>query len=95
MVISEAMAHGLPVVVHLADGTEHDLVREGETGMRLERGSAEDFRRAIEAMAEDPEATARMGENGRRLVEEEINMDAMVERIVSVCRLARERRAGG
>jgi glycosyltransferase involved in cell wall biosynthesis len=95
MVISEAMAHGLPVVVHLADGTEHDLVREGETGMRLERGSAEDFRSAIEAMAKDPEATARMGENGRRLVEEEINMDAMVERIVSVCRLARERRTAG
>jgi hypothetical protein len=35
-----------------------------------------------------------MGEKGRQLVEDEINMDAMVESILSVCRLARERRAG-
>jgi glycosyltransferase involved in cell wall biosynthesis len=94
MVISEAMAHGLPVVVHRADGTEYDLVRNGETGVRLESGTAGDFRRAIERLADDPEATTRMGEKGRQLVEDEINMDAMVESILSVCRLARERRAG-
>ncbi|MCP4937115.1 MAG: glycosyltransferase, partial [bacterium] len=44
MVMSEAMAHGLPVIVHQADGTEFDLVRDGETGYRLDSGSPEAIR---------------------------------------------------
>ncbi|MFP6624729.1 MAG: glycosyltransferase family 4 protein [Myxococcota bacterium] len=88
MVISEAMAHGLPVIVHQADGTETDLVRDGETGVRLGSGSAEDFRGAIERLAADPEGSARMGETGRRLVDQELNMGAMVDRILEVCRIA-------
>lgn len=87
MVISEAMAHGLPVIVHQADGTETDLVRDGETGLRLESGSAEDFRRAIEALAADPEGSARLGEAGARLVDRELNMAAMVDRVLEVCRI--------
>jgi glycosyltransferase involved in cell wall biosynthesis len=92
MVISEAMAHRLPVIVYQADGTETDLVRDGETGVRLGSGSAEDFRHAIEGLAEDPERAAKMGEAGRRLVDEELNMGAMVDRILEACRIAREQR---
>lgn len=92
MVISEAMAHRLPVIVHLADGTETDLVRDGETGIRLESGSSADFSRAIEALAGDPERTTKMGATGRRLIDDELNMDAMVDRILDACRIAGERR---
>lgn len=92
MVISEAMAHGLPVIVHQADGTEYDLVRDGETGRRLDAGEARDFRDAVERLAADPEEAARLGAAGRRLIETEINLDAMVEPIVRVCRLALSRR---
>lgn len=88
MVISEAMAHRLPVIVHQADGTETDLVRDGDTGLRLESGRAEDFRRAIASLADDPERAARMGAAGRRLVDEQLNMQAMVDRILEVCRIA-------
>ncbi len=95
MVISEAMAHRLPVIVHRADGTETDLVRDGETGIRLGSGTALDFRLAIESLAEDPERTARMGEAGRRLVDDELNMGAMVDRILEVCRIARAQRGLG
>ena len=92
MVISEAMAHSLPVVVHQADGTEYDLVRDGETGVRLQEGGAGAFRAAIERLAADPEATARMGAAGRRLIETQINLDAMVDRVLEVCQLALARR---
>ena len=92
MVISEAMCHRLPVIVHLADGTEYDLVREGETGVRLETGSAASFREAIEALAADPERAARMGESGRQLVESRFSMSAMVDRVVEACRVARGQR---
>lgn len=94
MVISEALAHRLPVIVHQADGTEYDLVRDGETGIRLTAGEVGDFRGAIESLARDPERAARMGEAGRRLVEEEATLDAMVERIVEACRLALQKRSG-
>jgi glycosyltransferase involved in cell wall biosynthesis len=92
MVISEAMAHRLPVIVHQADGTEADLVRDAETGFRLESGRAEDFRRALERLAAEPERGERMGERGRRLVDEELNMAAMVDRVLQVCRIAGEAR---
>ena len=65
-----------------------DLVRDGETGVRLGSGSAEDFRAAIEGLAAAPEGRARMGETGRRLVDQELNMGAMVDRILEVCRIA-------
>jgi glycosyltransferase involved in cell wall biosynthesis len=93
MVISEAMAHSLPVIVHLADGTEFDLVRDRETGVRLTSGEPSDFRRAIERLAHDPEDAARLGAAGRRLIENEINTNAMVERIVEACRLAQSQRS--
>jgi glycosyltransferase involved in cell wall biosynthesis len=88
MVISEAMCHRLPVIVHLADGTELDLVREGETGLRLRAGNPLDFRRAIEELAADPGRAGRLGLAGRRLVEREFSMGAMVERVLEACRLA-------
>jgi len=93
MVISEAMCHRLPVVVHLADGTEYDLVRDGETGIRLASGDAASFRAAIEGLAAEPGRAERMGLAGRRLVESELGMAAMVERVVEACRLAQRRRA--
>ena len=93
MVMSEAMAHRLPVLVHEADGTETDLVRDGETGVRLAAGRAEDFRSAIERLAADPARSQRMGEAGRRLVDEELNRGAMVDRILEVCRIAVAARA--
>ncbi len=92
MVISEAMAHALPIVVHQADGTEYDLVHDGETGLRLAAGDHMAFRNAIVALMENPDACERMGAAGRRLIETELNPAAMVERIVEVCQLARARR---
>jgi glycosyltransferase involved in cell wall biosynthesis len=91
MVISEAMCHRLPVIVHLADGTEFDLVRDGETGVRLAAGNPADFRRAIEQLAADPGRAERLGAAGRRLVEGGFSMDSMTGRVLEACRLARAR----
>jgi len=93
--IAAARLTGLPVIVHLADGTEFDLVREGETGIRLARGRPEDFRAAIIELAADAERAAGYGAAGQRLVETELNMNAMVDRIVDVSYRALERRRHG
>jgi glycosyltransferase involved in cell wall biosynthesis len=69
IVISEAMAWRLPVVVHEADGTELDLVSDGETGYLLDSGSVDSFKAVLEAMQAYPEGSGKLGRNGRRSLE--------------------------
>ena len=46
------------------------MIRHGETGYLVRSGDADDLRKGIEALVNDPVARARMADNGRRLVEE-------------------------
>jgi glycosyltransferase involved in cell wall biosynthesis len=92
MVISEAMAHGRPVIVHQADGTECDLVVDGETGLQLRKGDAPAIRAAIEALARDPDRAERMGAKARARVADELGIQVMVERILEACQRARDAR---
>ena len=65
------MAHGLPIIVYRADGTELDLVAHGETGLLLEEGTPDAIRSAIEQLADDPAQAAAWGRRGRqRLLEQ-------------------------
>ena len=91
IVISEAMAFGLPVVVHEADGTEHDLVENGVTGVRVAGGGVEDFRQALEMLRGNPERRAAMGAASRRVVEVRCNTDNMVRQILRAAEYARGR----
>ena len=86
MVISEAMAWSLPVVVHEADGTEYDLVRDGETGIRLTGGSVTDFNNAVETLRRDITKCKAMGRAGRESLVKEHNIEQMVERIIDAVR---------
>ena len=81
MVISEAMAHGLPVIVHQADGTEVDLVRDGITGYRLESGSPKAVCAAIKKLSKAPHKAAAMGVAGQLAVEKNYTLDNMAQRI--------------
>ena len=84
--ISEAMAWSLPVVVHEADGTEYDLVRDGETGIRLTGGSVTDFNNAVETLRRDITKCKAMGRAGRESLVKEHNIEQMVERIIDAVR---------
>ena len=86
MVISEAMAWSLPVVVHEADGTEYDLVRDGETGIRLTGSSVTDFNNAVETLRRDITKCKAMGRAGRESLVKEHNIEQMVERIIDAVR---------
>ena len=84
MVISEAMAWSLPVIVHQADGTEYDLVRNGMTGLRLGKGDAEDFRKAIEFLRDHPEKTKKMGRAASNLLMKQFSIKNMVNQMKKV-----------
>lgn len=92
IVISEAMAFSLPVVVHQADGTEYDLVQDGVTGLRLPDGTCEHFQRALESLHDDPRRCTEMGAEGRRQLESSWTTHNMVRQITRATDYARATR---
>ncbi|MFC1574428.1 glycosyltransferase family 4 protein [Candidatus Latescibacterota bacterium] len=94
MVISEAMAWALPVVVHQADGTEYDLILDGKTGMRLAGNEVADFKNAIEVLRSDKARCCAMGLAGRERLISEYSIEQMVERIAVAVRKCHSDRQG-
>ncbi len=64
LAVQEAMAHGLPVIVAKGDGTQDDLVREGN-GWQIAPENQAALIEALRVALSDIEATA---EDGRRVV---------------------------
>lgn len=76
LAVQEAMSHGLPVIVAKGDGTQDDLVREGN-GWQI---TPEDYGALVAAMKNALSDTARlrsMGEESFRIVSEEVNIQRM------------------
>jgi len=67
MVILEAMASGVPVVV-FDDGGAKDAVTHGETGLIAK--SVSDFAEGVDSLVADPELRARLGAQARRRAED-------------------------
>jgi glycosyltransferase involved in cell wall biosynthesis len=76
LVVNEAMACGLPAVVSDLVGCHEDLIREGESGLVYPCGDAAALAACLARMARDPEASRRMGEAGRKLVERAFTVEA-------------------
>jgi len=77
LAVQEAMAHGLPVIVARGDGTQDDLVREGN-GWLI---PPEDFGAlcgTLRLALSDVGKLRTMGDESFRIVSEEVNLEAMV-----------------
>lgn len=81
IIISEAMAFGLPVGVHQADGTEYDLVQNGVTGFHLSSNRVDDFFVVIEFLRSNPRLCSKMGRVASQLIENRFSTENMVEQI--------------
>lgn len=78
LAVQEAMSHGLPVIVAKGDGTQDDLVREGN-GWQI---NPEDYGALVSTMQNALSDIARlrkMGAESYRIVSEEINIQKMVD----------------
>ncbi len=78
LAVQEAMSYGLPVIVAKGDGTQDDLVREGN-GWQIQ---PEDYGALVSAMKNalsDRARLRKMGKESFRIVSEEINIQKMVE----------------
>lgn len=81
LAVQEAMSYGLPVIVAQGDGTQDDLVREGN-GWQI---PPDDFEALVSTMKDalsDAARLRRMGKESYRIVKEEINIERMVETFV-------------
>jgi glycosyltransferase involved in cell wall biosynthesis len=82
LAVQEAMSYGLPVIVAKGDGTQDDLVREGN-GWQIQ---PEDYGALVSAMKNALSDRARLREMGKesfRIVSEEINIQKMAETFLS------------
>lgn len=81
LAVHQAMAYGLPVVVAKGDGTQDDLVREGN-GWQVKPGDQLAFKTALQDALKDLHRLRRMGAESYRIVQEDINLETMVESFV-------------
>ena len=80
VVVMEAMAHALPVVAASVMGVG-EIVVDGENGLLVRPGRADELVSAIERLEADPDERRRMGEAGRRRVEAEFDVRASAARL--------------
>ena len=76
IVITEAMASGLPVIASNVDGIP-EIVVDGETGILVPPKSPQELAEAVLILAKDPKRRREMGEAGRERVESHFSMKAM------------------
>ncbi|HIJ75079.1 MAG TPA: glycosyltransferase family 4 protein [Candidatus Hydrogenedentes bacterium] len=81
LVFAECHAHGKPVVAGRSGGVV-DAVLEGETGLLVEPEDSEALSEAMISIMSDPAWARRLGENGRRRVEAELNWSTFTERLL-------------
>jgi glycosyltransferase involved in cell wall biosynthesis len=88
VVVNEAAASGLPLVLSDRVGAGRDLLRDGENGFLVPVDDADAAANALRALAADPEKRRRFGRRSRELVRA-WDYEPSVENFVSAVRDAR------
>jgi glycosyltransferase involved in cell wall biosynthesis len=88
LAMQEAMLYGKPVAAAEADGSQKDLVREGENGWLLPPGDEDALLRVVRDALKDPRRLEEMGTASRRIVRETATMERMVEGFLQALRFA-------
>ncbi len=95
LVLQEAQASGLPVVSTLHNGIPEGVV-DGVSGHLVPEKDSAALADALNRLLDHPERWSAMGRAGRRLVEEQFDIDKLNDRLVRIYRtlLAEERSVG-
>lgn len=81
----EAMAMGKALIISQTRGIS-DYVVPGETAVYTRVGDADNLRDTIQSLWDSPDERRRLGANARRAVEENMNLDHYVQRVVEIMR---------
>ncbi len=85
LAVLESMATGIPVVA-TAVGSIPEMLESGKEGVLIPSGDTEALTEAIVSLARDPERRKRIGQAGRKKVEERYCESRMVEGYANLCR---------
>lgn len=91
-VLLEAMSYGLPVICSRIGGLP-EIVEEGVTGLLFEPGNAEELADRIRTLWQDPELCRRLGDAGRRKLQEEYAADGLIDRLLGIYEMVIRERA--
>lgn len=83
LVFAEAQACGKPVIAGRSGGTT-DAVLHEQTGLLVEPDDSEAVAGALIRVLSDPELARRLGENGRKRVETELNWPCFTARLAEI-----------
>lgn len=83
LVFAEAMQRGLPCIASRSDAGS-EVVSDGETGLVIDRNSPEQLVEALTRLLSDSALCRRMGEAGRKRVQERFSYGGFVERMTSI-----------
>lgn len=89
LAVQQAMAHALPVIVAEADGTQQDLVQQGN-GWRITPGDEDNLQQVLLQALRNPIILRQMGEESFRIVQHEVNIEVMAGRFKDAIALARK-----
>jgi glycosyltransferase involved in cell wall biosynthesis len=88
LALQEAMLYGKPVAAAEADGSQRDLIREGENGWLLPPGDEEALQAVLREAVADPARLAEMGAASRRIVRETATLEKMAVGFLDAIRFA-------
>ena len=95
LAIQEVMAAGVPVIAGVADGTQHDLIKQGITGFHFGGGTASELAELIASCLSDPQRLKEIGEDARELVQHQHNLDRAVESVFAAIQSIRQDESRG
>jgi glycosyltransferase involved in cell wall biosynthesis len=96
LAISEAMAHGLPVICSIGDGAEVDLIDPGQNGYFVPPNDVDALLETMTRALASPERLRQMGAHSLRIIRERANIDRYLNEMLSAIYCAAEcgRRGG-
>ena len=81
----EALAIGLPVISTFHSGIP-ELIKDGETGFLVPERDVDALAERLEFLIDHPEIWRKIGQAGRRFVEENYNIDRLNDQLVNIYR---------
>jgi glycosyltransferase involved in cell wall biosynthesis len=88
LALQEAMMYGKPVAAAEADGSQRDLIHEGENGWLLPSGDEEALLHVMRDALANPARLEKMGAASRRIVRDTATMEKMVAGFLQAMRFA-------
>ena len=85
------MAAGRPFVASLPEGDAADLVRVSNSGLVVPPESSNELKAALLHLYDHPDVRKRLGENGRRYVEDNLTADKAAATIQEICQITKKR----